>query len=271
MSRVVPEDWLPTAGPKRVVVHWTGGGRKASSLDQEHYHIIVQQDLKLVRGVHSIRDNDSTADGDYAAHALNCNTRSVGVSLCGMLNAQERPFIPGPHPITEAQWDLAAKVVAEVCECYDIPITPQTVLQHGEIAENLGIPQRDKWDVCRLPWKPEWTKSQVCGDFRRRVQVHLSDESEKPIAIKASVAGHEASAFLLDSQSVIAIRPLEAAKLLTIEKASNQSALLHANGKELAVTFYEIDGKGYVPARKIAQFLGLDVKWDSKARTLTLA
>lgn len=272
MERIVPADWMPDASPVRVIVHWTAGAPNASSLDKEHYHVLVEQDLELVRGVFTIKDNDNTGDDRYAAHTKGKNTRSIGISLCGMSGSSEHPFIPGPHPIKEPQWDRAARVVAELCERYDIPVTPQTVLQHGEVQEILGAPQNGKWDVCRLPWKPNWSHAQVGEDFRTRVKDHLADlvEDENPIPIKATVLGIEAPGFLEDSQALVAIRPLEDGGIFTIKRVSRDGALLKVGNREVALAYYNIGGKGFVPARKLAEHLGAELEWNSAQRKLTI-
>lgn len=272
MERIVPASWMPDASPVRVIVHWTGGGPSASSLDKEHYHVLVEQDLDLVRGIHTIKDNDNTADGAYAAHTKGKNTRSIGISLCGMLNSTEHPFIPGPHPIKEPQWDRAARAVAELCERYDIPVTPPTVLQHGEVQEILGVTQNGKWDVCRLPWKPSWSHAQVGEDFRNRVKEHLANlmEDESAIPIRATVMGIDVPGFLEDSQALVAMRPLEEGKLFVIKQASREGALLKIGDKEVVLTAYNIGGKGFVPARKLAEHLGAELEWNSAQRKLTI-
>jgi N-acetyl-anhydromuramyl-L-alanine amidase AmpD len=134
-----------------IVFHWTAGGPKASALDKEHYHYIVQQDGQIVSGFHAPEDNLNTRDGDYAAHTLNANTGRIGVALCGMMGAVERPFMAGPAPINWPQINALCGLLADLCRRYDIPVTRQTVLSHAEVQPTLGIAQRGKWDVAWLP------------------------------------------------------------------------------------------------------------------------
>lgn len=134
-----------------IVMHWTAGGANASEVDKEHYHFIVQQDGQVVAGDHTPEDNLSTGDGDYAAHTLMANTGRIGVSLCGMLGAQERPFKPGAAPITWSQIEAFCGLVAELCRKYQIPVTRTTVLSHAEVQPTLRIQQRGKWDIAWLP------------------------------------------------------------------------------------------------------------------------
>lgn len=130
---LIPADWLPDSNARRVICHWTGGDYSASALDRQHYHILIERDGNLVRGLHTIADNDFTSDGKYAAHTLGTNTGSIGVAVCCMAGAEERPFKPGTRPMSEHQWEVMAEVVAELCRRYDIAVTPRTVLGHGEV------------------------------------------------------------------------------------------------------------------------------------------
>ncbi len=68
MPRIIPQGWLDSAEMMGIVCHWTAGGHDASEVDKEHYHIIIEGDGRLVRGDHSIADNISARDGDYAPY-----------------------------------------------------------------------------------------------------------------------------------------------------------------------------------------------------------
>lgn len=166
-------DWKPAAKMERVIVHWTGGAYVASSHDKACYHFLVQGDLSVVRGQHPITANvhiGSKSSDDYAAHTRACNTRSIGVSICCMAGGVEVPFSAGKYPLTEAQWQRAAEVIADLCRTYDIPVTPKTVLTHAEVQTTLGIWQRAKWDMNRLAFNLNLKGHKTCGDdLRRRV------------------------------------------------------------------------------------------------------
>jgi N-acetyl-anhydromuramyl-L-alanine amidase AmpD len=152
---------------QRIVAHWSAGAHKASPLDKEHYHFIVEGDGKVVKGDHDVSDNVNTADDDYAAHTRGCNTGSIGVSLACMAGANESPFRTGPYPLTFLQWEKAIKVIAELAEFYKIPVTNKTILTHAEVQANLGIKQLGKWDISRLPFAPEVVGAKPVGDKMR--------------------------------------------------------------------------------------------------------
>lgn len=149
----------------RVIVHWTAGAHRASGLDRSHYHILIEGDGKFVRGIPSIDLNDARGvKPGYAAHTLNCNTGSIGVSLCCMAGAVESPFKAGSAPMTRKQWDTLPAVLADLCRRYSIPVTPRTVLSHAEVQGALRIKQRGKWDISRLAIDLGVIGAKACGD-----------------------------------------------------------------------------------------------------------
>lgn len=171
---IVPADWMPAAKMQRIIVHWTAGAHKASGLDRSHYHILIEADGKLVRGIPSIDLNQAPARKGYAAHTLNCNSGSIGVSLCCMAGAVESPFTAGRYPLMPRQWEMLPKVLAALCKRYGIAVTRQTVLSHAEVQETLGIKQRGKWDIARLPFDLTVHGAVPCGDlFRAATKVLL--------------------------------------------------------------------------------------------------
>lgn len=170
MSRLVPLEWLPECEMKRIVCHWSAGGPSPSEMDKEHYHLLLARTGKVIRGEHSILDNVSAGDNDYAAHTRGCNTGSIGVALCGMQDAVQRPFAAGPYPLTKGQWNNAIIVCAELCERYRITPNPKGLLMHCEVPEQMGIPQPGKWDVSVLPFdRGKWAGTTPGAELRARV------------------------------------------------------------------------------------------------------
>ena len=151
---------------ERVILHWTAGTNTASALDKRHYHYIIQGDCSIVDGIFAPEDNESTAT-PYAAHTRNLNTGSIGVALAAMHGAKESPFNAGKYPITEKQVDALVNWVARLCDDYGIAVTPETVLTHGEVAGNLGVGQRGKWDVNWLPGMTQAGHPSATGDLLR--------------------------------------------------------------------------------------------------------
>ena len=154
---------------KRVILHWTAGTNNVSVTDRKHYHRIVDGEGSIFAGAWPIEANEVIKPGSfaYAAHTLNCNTGAIGVALAGMRGATESPFSAGLSPINELQMRAAAQVVADLCVQYSIPVTPTTVLTHAEVEPTLGIKQNKKWDISRLPWRPDIVGARPVGDHIR--------------------------------------------------------------------------------------------------------
>lgn len=173
MTYRLPLDWLQPVKMSRVILHWSAGAHKCSELDKEHYHIIIEGNGNVVRGDHTISDNVTSGDGDYAAHTRNCNTGSIGVSMACMAGAIESPFNAGKFPMTGTQWNRAMEVIAHLAAFYHIPVTDKTILSHAEVQKNLGIQQNGKWDVARLPFDPKTVGAKACGDKMRAKVLEL--------------------------------------------------------------------------------------------------
>ena len=170
----IPKNLLTPCSMKRVICHWSEGNYKANSTDIEHYHILIEGDGTVRGGDHTIDDNENTADNDYAAHTLNANTQAIGVACCCMVGCQEAPFKPGSEPMKKSQWNKMVQVVAELCQFYGIPVTPTTVLGHGEVQANLGITQMGKWDPMVWPWDTSKIPAQVGAALRKQVAAALA-------------------------------------------------------------------------------------------------
>ncbi|WP_159454108.1 N-acetylmuramoyl-L-alanine amidase [Roseovarius albus] len=182
--RAVPASWMPKARMNKIILHWTAGSHEPNSLDKKHYHILIDGDGELHRGNHAISANvPPLRSKSYAAHTLNCNSHSIGVSLCAMGgDVRESPFRPGPFPITSVQWSTLAQVAAELCLRYDIPVSRKTVLGHGEVQKNLNIKQKGKWDPLALPWDPDRPYSEIGDQMREMVADNLDAlKTPKPV------------------------------------------------------------------------------------------
>jgi|GEM_PF-1874080 len=166
---IIPKDWLPDCRMDSVKVHWTAGGHKASPTDLRAYHLLVEGDGKYIKGTPSIALNSGSLKTGYAAHTLNANTNAIGLSMCGMAGAIERPFNPGRAPLTRIQFERAAQAAAELCAAYSIPVTRRTVLFHAEVQATLGIAQRGKWDVIVLPFDTSIRGAHAVGDYFRKL------------------------------------------------------------------------------------------------------
>ena len=172
---------------KRIIMHWTAGGHKANKTDKRRYHFIVEGDGTVAQGNHPPEANRHIPPGatmdDYAAHTGKLNTGSIGVAVAAMRGAQERPFDPGPSPITERQLDAFCALVARLALQYGIPLRQDTILTHAEVQPVLGVAQRGKWDITWLPgMKAPGDPRQVGHELRGRIQAHIARRETTPPA-----------------------------------------------------------------------------------------
>ena len=100
----------------RIIMHWSAGGHSANSNDRKHYHEIVEGDGTRVEGDLLPEANNSTGDGNYAAHTRMFNTGSIGLSMAAMEGAKENPFDAGSAPITPEQLEAFVAMVAEYAD-----------------------------------------------------------------------------------------------------------------------------------------------------------
>lgn len=272
---LVKKEWMPNVSMKRIIIHWTAGAHRASQLDKAHYHILIEKDGKLVRGTHSIADNVSTGDGVYAAHTKGCNTGSIGVSMCCMAGAKERPFFPGQFPLLEEQWFTMTRVVAELCQAYRIPVTPQTVLGHGEVQTNLGKPQNGKWDPMVLPWDPNMGRTQIGTFLRSLVQncIECGDEPEEeiPASVTVLIRGKKfTDAFISNENAFLNVDDLTKTFSWSVLAQVDDDVSLDIEGKQHTLPVLPQNGDSYVGVRELVAALGGKGSWDPKTRTVTI-
>lgn len=190
MDGPIPLAWLPRVSMQRVHLHWTAGAHRASAFDKKHYHILIEYDGNLVKGAPSISYNKRPLNRrlPYAAHTLNANDGAIGVSLCcmGDPRVSESNYVNIRNPMTRAQWHTMIRVIAQLCEFYSIPVTPQTVLSHAEVSRNLNRPQRGKWDFTRLSFDPEVKGAKVIGDRMRRETLAIMGQKPSKVAVVAN-------------------------------------------------------------------------------------
>ena len=285
---------MPDARPQRIICHWSAGAYTASDLDRKHYHFAIEDDGKVVAGIHSVADNDSTSDGKYAAHTRRCNTRSIGISACCMAGATKAN--PGRFPMTEVQWMRMAELAAELCKRYDIPVTPKTVLGHFEVEEHLGISQRGKWDPGFLPWEPSLGESEVGRRFRNLVSTYLEgDAAEEEVAgadIAVTVQGKAvAGAVSVNEEPMVPVKSLVETFEVKIPYANATHAVIDPGHKldpiylpfEFLEEGLEVDeeageeeaialviDKGYISVNAAAEELNLAVDYDAAKNALTI-
>lgn len=163
---------------KRIIWHWSAGTHKASTLDRQHYHLLIEGDGKVVTGDKPISANAAPLSAGYAAHTASLNTDSIAIAVCAMRGARQSPFDAGSHPITAAQIDVLVRETARLALEYGIPVTRRTILSHAEVQPTLGVKQAGKWDIAWLPGRKSATDPIGVGDdLRSRVSGELGSAS----------------------------------------------------------------------------------------------
>lgn len=168
---------------KRITLHWTGGNIYPSPYEKTRYHFLIDHNGVVHEGTKPPEANRTVLgrlQPGYVAHAGAFNSDNIGVGLCGMAGAQERPFFAGPSPITMKAYSAAVDLFADLCETYSIRVTPRTVLLHSEVRPRWGV-GKYKWDVNWLPGMSRPGDPFEMGDaYRARVQSHLETLSAAP-------------------------------------------------------------------------------------------
>ena len=170
---IVPRlDALP-AYPRRIILHWSGGGPNPSAEDLRAYHYCVSQSGEVFMGVPVERNMRQIPVTDprsaYAAHTARLNSYSVGVALCGMRDAKPDGTL-GPYPITRDQTYAAMAFVAELCDAWSLPVSSSTVFTHWEAEHLHGVKQAGKFDITVIPWLPRMERTTVGGYLRMIVR-----------------------------------------------------------------------------------------------------
>ena len=166
---------------KRIILHWSAGAHKASPLDRQHYHLMIEGDGNVVYGDKPISANAAPLSKNYAAHTASLNTGSIGVAVCAMKDARQVPFDPGKYPITEAQLKALVREVARLAKGYNIPVTRKTILSHAEVQPTLGVAQAGKWDIAWIPGWPNATDPLGVGDcLRSMIRAEMAGEAVVP-------------------------------------------------------------------------------------------
>ena len=151
---------------KRIIIHWSAGGYYPTDYEKEHYHFLIDKDGVVHSGKFKPQDNEICRVGRYAAHTGGGNTGSIGVALCGMAGFKNKNST-GNFPILKKQFESTMAFCAELCQKYNIPITPQTVMTHYEFGlNNPKTTSAGKIDIIYLPLYP-WVVKDEIGSFIR--------------------------------------------------------------------------------------------------------
>nr|WP_244283621.1 N-acetylmuramoyl-L-alanine amidase [Pseudovibrio sp. Tun.PSC04-5.I4] len=116
---------------------------------------MVDRAVRTHAGAFKPEANTNCRDRRYVAHARALNSGSIGIALDAMAGARQSPFDAEKYPITHEQIHTLVETVADLCDTYQIPVNPYSVLTHAEVEPTLSVKQRSKWDIT---WLPDMTK-----------------------------------------------------------------------------------------------------------------
>lgn len=171
---------------KRIILHWTAGAYGVIDFELRHYHGIIDNHCRFHVGVPiAFNARPLNRNRPYAAHTWNFNEDSIGLSVDCMSGAIETAdgCIPGPAPLTEKMYWAMIFYTSQIAEAQGLPIRRDTVFTHAE-APLLGVPQRGKWDITRLPFAPHIRGARAVGDKIRADILALRGE-RKALTTKA--------------------------------------------------------------------------------------
>lgn len=255
---------------RRVILHWTGGGYRASQLDRQHYHAIAEDDGKIILGEHPISANSDTSNG-YAAHVRNLNTKSIGLCVAGMGGSTSpRDAHKSPFPITPVQMDTLHAMAASCCYHFDIDHID--VVHHGAVEDVYGVAQKGKWDVMWLKWAEgdvqAWTWNEVAEILETR------NNPVQEVTIRFDDTDRSLIGFMEDSQAWAPLRKtlslMGADQVYVHNPTKTGVTLIDYSLKRLfrfpAQTFpmQNRKGTGYVPVRALARWLGWGIYYDGE-------
>lgn len=179
--RILDPSRLSRVPMTAIIEHWTAGSYTANSTELGCYHVLTQGDGSIRYGV-DIALNSGQFHKGYATHTSGGNLNRIGHAMCGMRGASENPWNPGSQPLTKHQWDKHVLAAADLCEFYSIAVTRDKLLFHAEVSQELGIPQKGKWDVTRLPFDDSVRGARAVGDkFRDEVLSALRGNEPSPL------------------------------------------------------------------------------------------
>lgn len=160
-----------------IVVHWTAGTYRANDGERKSYHYLIQPDSVLTGIFPILANRPPLLPGRYAAHTANFNNNSIGVAMCGMLNAVPRNF--GRFPLTETQWDTCIELCAELLHFFKLPVSERTLLGHCEVQRVYGKNQQGRWDPWfenkNWPWSRGRNPKQIGDNFRSLVSGKIEE------------------------------------------------------------------------------------------------
>lgn len=146
---------------KNIILHWTAGNYKPSSLDLNHYHYLIDSDGNTKTGTFEPRDNLNCTDGKYAAHCGGGNTGRIGIAICCCKDKDTPP--------TKKQVEAMCHLSARLCRIYGLK--PYKCITHAEFGQlNPKTSSAGKIDISYLPYAKVSGVTPTADYLRTKIQ-----------------------------------------------------------------------------------------------------
>jgi hypothetical protein len=154
------KDIMDPSGIFRVHWHWAASTYNVTWDVVRHYNAVFDKDGNKHDGGSPPEQQAIYAPPRYGvSHTFRGNTHAVGLSVAAMAGAEVTNWgtgvvDQGKYPLTWAGIDGMLEETMDLCREFDIKPSPWTTITHCEVQTNIGISQRNKWDIRVLPDNP---------------------------------------------------------------------------------------------------------------------
>lgn len=154
------EDIMDPSGIFRIHWHWAASTYTVNWNVVKHYNGVFDKDGNKHDGGTPPQQQAVYLPGKYGvSHTFNANTGAVGLSVAAMAEAKVTNWgtgvvDQGKYPLTWEGIDGMLKETVKLCREFDIKPSPWTTITHAEVQTNIGIKQKNKWDIRVLPDNP---------------------------------------------------------------------------------------------------------------------
>jgi hypothetical protein len=167
-----PEELFDPSGINRIHWHWAASTYSVNWNVRRHYNGVFDYEGNQYDG--GCPPQQQAAYVPYkvgVSHTLNANTGAVGLTFAGMAGATANwganTVDQGSYPLTWKGVDAMLEHTAELCRLFDIKPSPWTTITHCEVQTNIGIKQRNKWDIRVMPESKTLLTEKSAGDILR--------------------------------------------------------------------------------------------------------
>lgn len=168
------DDIFDPSGITRVCWHWAASSYDVTWDVRRHYNgVFDEKGNEYDGGAPAQQQALYIPEKIGVSHTYNGNTGAIGLSCAGMAEAKvnwgTNTVDMGRYPLTWAAVDGMLEKTVEYCRAFGIIPSPWTTTTHCEIQTNIGIRQKNKWDIRVLPDNPKQLLSErEAGDILRK-------------------------------------------------------------------------------------------------------